>query len=151
MTAPANASSAVAIILLAEDSEDLAELMEKALLRDGHRVIRVEDGFELGDYLLFTDAKRMPLRVPDLLITDLQMPGRDGLEALRNARRAGLHFPALVVTAFPGEEVEREAKALGAVVIPKPADLDELREAVRLALLHGTGRRVDVTHLCRDS
>ena len=132
----AKVNERVAVILLAEDSEELGDLMEQALERDGHKVVRVEDGFELGDYLSLTREKRWPVPVPDLLITDLRMPGRSGLQALHAARKAGLSFPALLVTAFPDHEVGAQAEALGAKLIPKPLDLDELRGAVRALLLN---------------
>lgn len=71
----------------------------------------------------------------DVLITDIRMPGKDGIWLLTQAREARPGLPAIVVTAFPSPEVSREALSSGAVrFLEKPLDLEVLVATVgRLA------------------
>ena len=76
----------MAKILLAEDDESMRGFLTRSLTRVGHEVRSVCDGFEALPYLADGDF--------DLLVTDIVMPGMDGLEAraaldLGNARHEG--------------------------------------------------------------
>lgn len=63
----------------------------------------------------------------DLLITDLRMPGVDGVELLRTARACDPYLPAVVLTAFPTVETAVETMKLGAAdYVSKPFRPDEL-------------------------
>jgi FixJ family two-component response regulator len=66
------------------------------------------------------------------LITDLRMPGMNGLELQAKLRREGYHFPTVFMTAHGMPEVRSQAMAAGAVAFfDKPFDADDLLEAVR--------------------
>ena len=62
----------------------------------------------------------------DLIVTDVRMPGLDGLEVLRRLRQRDIDIPVLMVTAFGDRHLHREATALGARVLDKPFDFDHL-------------------------
>jgi CheY-like chemotaxis protein len=67
----------------------------------------------------------------DLLITDLRMPGENGLALLAESRRRAPARPTLLISGYADEEVVGEAKRLGAEVLHKPFGANVLRQAIR--------------------
>ncbi len=78
-------------ILFIEDEHKVAQAVKEGLERQGYRVDLATSGEE-GFYLLST-------RAYDLLLLDLMLPGRDGLEILKTIRRKGMMLPVLILTA----------------------------------------------------
>lgn len=115
-------------ILVAEDDDALRLLLLRHLRNAGHGAIELEDGAELEDYLVLAYAKT--LAPPDLILTDLRMPGPNGLEVARNARQNGVVCPIVLLTAFPAPEVFEEAERIGVTVLGKPIDLDRITDCV---------------------
>jgi len=69
---------------------------------------------------------------PDMVVSDVRMPGMDGIELLRSARQNHPELPFLFVTGYPDVHDALAAGKLGAVdYLAKPVDLDELVAAVR--------------------
>jgi signal transduction histidine kinase/CheY-like chemotaxis protein len=106
-------------ILLAEDNELNAKIALNFLHRWGADVIRAVDGIEVID--------KFEAQPFDLVLMDIQMPNRDGLEAARIIRRTNKTTPILALTANIGDEISREVAAVGMndiIMKPfKPADL----------------------------
>ena len=101
-------------ILVIEDDDVARELMRMALEARGHEVSVADNGVAGYDAAVF--AK------PDLIVTDIQMPGADGVHVVRRVRDTlGLeHTPILVTTAF-GTGTATFALQLGANAYePKP-------------------------------
>lgn len=125
-------SAAHPMILLAEDDDDLRELMAARLTREGMKVIEVEDGLELRDYLELCRPGGT-VTEPDVVITDWNMPGESGTEALSHA--PDLHAPVVLISSFGGPELQAAAAEAGAAAIfEKPFDLDLLVVAIRRVL-----------------
>ncbi|MBM7113487.1 response regulator [[Archangium] primigenium] len=119
-------------ILLAEDDEDMRALLTLTLARAGYAVVALEDGYELADYVSLTQVCGGPLRAPDLILSDIRMPGRTGLEVLAQLHAAGLSCPVILLSSFADEETRAEARRLGvSAFLDKPVDLDVLRATVR--------------------
>ena len=95
MTSPTHTPSKT--ILVVEDDPGIARLLRDYLERAGYAVVAAADG---DNALIAAGAHR-----PDLVILDLGLPGRDGLDVTRALRRAG-DVPIIVVTAR-GEESDR--------------------------------------------
>jgi two-component system, OmpR family, alkaline phosphatase synthesis response regulator PhoP len=115
--------------------------MKKILVIDDERYINRLIEFNLGDegYEVLTELggveglKNMRENNPDLVILDIAMPEMDGLEVLRNMKNDGSlsSIPVIILTAKVMEEVETEAKALGAdAFLTKPFSPAELVDAV---------------------
>ena len=120
-------------VLLAEDDPVNAMLARTALEKAGYRVTHVSDFEAVREVVLGSALKR-----PDLLITDLHMPGGDGVEMIGRIRAAeksaGMkRMPVLVLTADRRKPVVQKARLSGADgVIDKPAAPDRLVEEVKL-------------------
>ncbi|HVJ93915.1 MAG TPA: ATP-binding protein, partial [Labilithrix sp.] len=117
-----------ATVLLAEDDPDLRDRTAKVLATE-YRVLAAADGIRALEL-----AK---LHAPDLLITDIAMPGLDGVELTRRFR--ALHVnrvaPVLVLTTFGGVHDKLAGFEAGAVdYIHKPFEPSELRARVRSQL-----------------
>jgi two-component system, response regulator, stage 0 sporulation protein F len=121
-------------ILVADDQSEMRTLIRKMLVRRGYEVLEAADGPDLVRVLVdgLTEDES---RAPDLIITDVRMPGFTGLEVLARLRRERWTTPVILITAFGDAQLHREALRLGATcVLNKPFDMDELKGAVEVAL-----------------
>jgi DNA-binding response OmpR family regulator len=122
-------------ILVAEDDPDLRSLIAGALTEDGHEVVEAADGARSLELLDATLGGPDPSPGFDLIVSDVHMPGRSGLEVLAGLRHHPVAPPVVLITAFGDEQVHADARRLGAVaMLDKPFDLDDLRAVVRAAL-----------------
>lgn len=117
-------------ILLIDDDPLVAFTVERMLQGAGHDIIRATDG-EKGIKLLKES------RV-DLVITDIIMPVKEGIETIREIREHDAKIPVIAVSGGghgSGGNYLRMAQALGATeVLAKPFDQDELLAAVNRCL-----------------
>jgi two-component system, NtrC family, response regulator AtoC len=120
----------MARILVADDEPGLREFVADALELDAHVVVQAPDGRAA--------AKLLDERGFDLLITDLKMPGLDGLQLLRKVRLEQPEVEVIVMTAHGTVDTAVEAMKLGAFeYLQKPlSGPDELRLLVQRAAEH---------------
>ena len=125
-------------ILLAEDDDDDFFLTAAALKENRLRnqVVRVKDGEELMDYLRhhgeFSNADHAP--EPSLILLDLNMPRKDGREALRDIKSDPKlrHIPVVVLTTSRAEEDVVRSYQLGVnSFITKPVTFQGLVDAMK--------------------
>jgi DNA-binding response OmpR family regulator len=115
-------------VLLAEDDLEMRTMIACALRSDGHEVIEVADGWQLLQYLTTHTLNAAPDERIDLLISDVRMPGKSGLDVLAGMRWADWPMPVILITAFGDLQTHAEARRLGAAaVFDKPFELDDLR------------------------
>jgi DNA-binding NtrC family response regulator len=117
-------------ILVVEDKESMAEMLRETLESEGYRVISATDGAE-GIKLLKED------RVDrfDLVLTDLKLPKKDGMEVLKASKEENQLIPVIVMTAFGSIEIAVDAMKGGAFdFITKPFDTDHLLVLIKRAL-----------------
>jgi two-component system, NtrC family, response regulator AtoC len=108
----------MARILVADDEDGLREFMVDTLTLDGHAVTEASDG---GIALRLLDEHRF-----DLVITDLKMPVRDGMEVVRKVRSEQPEVQVIVLTAHGSVSTAVEAMKLGAFeYLQKPIDSPE--------------------------
>jgi CheY-like chemotaxis protein len=119
------------VVLLAEDDDAMRELLRERLEQRGWHVVEVEDGYEMKDYLSLARPGG-DLREPDAVVSDLRMPGEDGLTALRDFHH---RERVVLISAFADQQVEERARAAGVkVVLAKPFTLEELVAEVERVL-----------------
>jgi two-component system, OmpR family, copper resistance phosphate regulon response regulator CusR len=117
-------------VLVVEDERKLAQVLKVALEAEHYDVVVAtsgEDGFFRANAEMF-----------DLLVLDLMLPGRNGLEILRTLRRRQLHTPVLILTARDGVEDRVTGLDSGADdYLIKPFALPELLARIRALLRRG--------------
>lgn len=124
-------------ILIIDDNHEHRQLVIETLSEEGYEVTAASDGIEgLSAYR----AQQF-----DLVITDVLMPGADGLEVIRAIREAGFDVPVIAMSgggaSFPAAISLSASRALGAAeVLHKPFRISELTDAVRRVLKGGTTR-----------
>jgi FixJ family two-component response regulator len=115
------------VVAVVDDDPRVRESLESLIESAGFtaRVFSFGKDFLQGNHLTETSC----------LITDVRMPGIDGLDLQRRVRLARPEMPIIFITAHHDDEVERSALAEGAAYfIRKPFDAAELLRATRLAL-----------------
>lgn len=124
-------------VLLAEDDDALRGLLARVLRGDGYEVVEARDGFELFEQIeaaVATGGRRNPS--VSLIVSDIRMPGLSGLEVLSILRCGFWRVPVILLTAFGDEQVEAEARELGAAALmSKPFDLGDLATLARTVLV----------------
>jgi two-component system NtrC family sensor kinase len=122
---------APSLILIADDNRDIREFLEQAVLTPaGYRVRSVGDGLSA-----LTLAREL---LPDLVITDLQMPGMQGLDLVRRLRLDRPTLPVILMTSEGSEQVAIETLRAGAAdYLAKPFEAEQLLAAVGRALAEG--------------
>lgn len=115
-------------ILLAEDDDDHAKLLAFLLQKVGFVVKRVEDGLKAYELI-----KSGP--PPDLLITDIMMPGMSGFDLLMKLNSEKIEIPTIVLTAKESEEDVLRGFSCGALdYIRKPFRPSEVVARINTAL-----------------
>jgi len=111
-------------ILIVEDEAKMRRLLELNLGDDGFTTHSAEDA-ETGLKLLRENSI-------DLVLTDLKLPGMNGLEFLQTIKRQNAALPVVVMTAFGSVETAVEAMKAGASdYVLKPFSLTEMRMVIR--------------------
>jgi response regulator NasT len=114
-------------ILFADDDPEMREYFEELLTRLGHQVTLVASGAQLVE-----ESRRTP---PDLIITDIMMPDRDGIEAAREAARER-EVPVILVSAHHDTEtLARLGDDHVMAFLVKPVKEPDVRTAITLAML----------------
>jgi DNA-binding response OmpR family regulator len=120
-------------VLLAEDDPELLDLLASYLRRRGYRVFCAPDGEALVQRVE-RSVPSGPLPAIDVIVSDIYMPGIDGLTVLEELREGGRRIPTILMTAFGSADVRERGLELGAeAVLVKPFDLGRLLAAVDAA------------------
>jgi CheY-like chemotaxis protein len=118
-------------ILVVDDEPDVAELFRQRFRRETRQGTYVMHFATSGEQALdlLTDEIQPELIV---ILSDINMPGMDGLQLLGEVRQRRPNLPIMMVTAYGDDERRRRASELGAVeFITKPVDFDRLKEQLR--------------------
>jgi excisionase family DNA binding protein len=114
-------------ILVVDDEQAVRDLLAKTLTMADYDVDSAPDGASAIDRLRAVEY--------DLLITDLKMPGMDGLSVIREARRTAPDLPVIIITGYSTEASAIEAINLGvAGYLTKPFRLPRILAATARAL-----------------
>jgi two-component system response regulator PilR (NtrC family) len=114
-------------ILVVDDERSMREMLSILLEREGYETVEAKTGQEALQ--LFETS------IFDLVISDIQMPGMNGIELLGRIKQLAPEVPVLMITAFATAEQAVDAIKLGAFhYFTKPFNNDEIRALVRNAL-----------------
>jgi len=114
-------------ILVVEDDVVALDLLEEILKKGGFAVSVSQSAEEAIAHLDREEAS--------LILTDLRMPGRSGMDLLRSIKKDHPDLPVIILTAFGDEHLWVEALSLGAIdLIPKPFKKQEIIEVVQRTL-----------------
>ena len=116
----------MARILLAEDDTATRQLMARGLTSDGHTVREAEDG-QAALAAMTTEAAAI-----DVLVTDVDMPGLDGIALAERALALKPGLKILLISGF-ADGLGRAAKlqSAGVRTLSKPASIERVRQEVR--------------------
>ncbi len=121
-------------LLVVDDNPALRAVIAGALARTGAEVAQAGDGLEM---LAAFQPHELNVhgRPPDLIVSDVQMPGCSGLLALQTLRELHIDTPVILMTSLCDEALRGSALAMGATaVLDKPVDMIALRALVRSVL-----------------
>ena len=110
-------------ILIVDDEASMRESLRDWFLESGYQAETARDGEEA--------LKLIGEKDYGLLILDLKLPGQDGIEVLKKARKRHPDLNGIIITAYPSVDTAREAIKQGAIdYLPKPFELSELEKLV---------------------
>ena len=118
-------------ILIVDDEPDVAEMFRQRFRREARQGTYVLHFAASGEEAL--DKLENGVR-PELIVilSDINMPGMDGLSLLREIKKQRPDLPVMMVTAYGDDERRRRAAECGAAeFITKPVDFDRLKEQLR--------------------
>lgn len=118
----------MALILIIDDNEALRSVIRRALEAEGHEIVEAIDGYD--------GTRRLASIAPQVLVTDILMPTKEGLETIREVRATRPEISIIAISgggtgAMNTSDLLNIAQEFGAdVVLPKPFRLEALRQAV---------------------
>jgi len=129
----------MATVLIVEDEPDMAAGLRDNLLFEGYEVRIARDGDE-GLALAQTEP-------PDLILLDLMLPRRSGIDVCRVLRKGGVKTPIIMLTARGQESDKVAGLEVGADdYVTKPFSVRELMARVRAQLRRSASEQVDINH-----
>jgi DNA-binding NtrC family response regulator len=120
-------------VLIVENERATAWALSEGLAEDGYKIKAVQSSEEALRFLRRGKC--------DLIITDIHLPGMDGIGLLRKVS-SKKQIPAIVITASGSQEILTEARKAGAVhLFSKPFKVDEVKKSVARALISRNKKR----------
>ena len=118
-------------ILIVDDEPDVAELFRQRFRREVRQGLYVlHFAYSADDALEKLDSGIRPQLI--VILSDINMPGMDGLTLLREIKRRWADLPVMMVTAYGDDERRQRASEYGAAdFLSKPVDFDLLKQQLR--------------------
>ena len=115
------------LLLVVDDDADTRDWVKLLLELDGYDVLTAADGFEALHMIKSCN--------PDLIISDVMMPGMDGVTLCNTLKRdvATASIPVILCSAYPGKIPSRLIAQMTAV-LAKPVDIEQLEREIKAAL-----------------
>ena len=114
-------------ILVVDDEQSMTQFLGIVLRKEGYQVVTVNNGREA--------LEKVKTEGPDVVITDIKMPGMDGIQLLQGIKKHDPGIPVVIMTAYASQQSAIEAVNLGAFqYLIKNAKNDEIKLIVRNAL-----------------
>ncbi len=135
-TAPVHMHAALPQVLVVDDSLTIRKVLSRLLEREGYQVILAKDGMDA--------LQKLQEVIPEIILTDIEMPGMDGFELVRNikADQRFLHVPLIMISSRTAQKHRQLAESLGVdLFLGKP-----VQEDVLIAQIANLIVRSKVTH-----
>lgn len=132
-------------VLLVDDDADVRYMTRVNLHFEGFEVVEASDGYEAID---LAQSER-----PDIVVLDVMMPGRDGLQVLRDLRADATleDVPVVLLSARAGREAETEGWEVGATAyVTKPFTVSGLAATLRKLLEQDPGERAEARRVNKE-
>lgn len=124
-------------ILLAEDDDELRWALAGALAAEGFSIEQVTTSHELLDR--FADAVVTLDRQPDVVISDIRMPGYNAVNVISGLRDAGCRTPVVFISAFDDARLDERLKTIDlATFLRKPLRVPDLVDIVEMMIWTGS-------------
>lgn len=121
-------------VLVTEDNLPLRQLMADVLRYEGHIVAEAADAVEMQAAIMASGSPAHVIDPFDLVVSDVFMPGKNGLDAVSELRQSGLRSRVLFVTSFPDMVTYGRIEELDVRMLAKPFSLKEFRTVTRQML-----------------
>ncbi len=110
-------------ILCVDDETDILELFRDEFHECGYRVLEASNGFDAFELFKGNQV--------DCIVSDIRMPGEDGVMLAKNVKNHNSNVPIFLITGFSDYTSEELTKLGVSAVIFKPFDLEEVVEMVK--------------------
>ncbi|MCX5800969.1 MAG: response regulator [Candidatus Eisenbacteria bacterium] len=113
-------------VVIVEDQSATAWALAESLTEDGYETLTAGSSEE---------ALELDLEHCDVLITDLRLPGMNGIELMSRMKRTRRAVPSILITAYSSPDVLASAKRAGAIgCFSKPFNVEDIKECLKKAL-----------------
>jgi two-component system response regulator (stage 0 sporulation protein F) len=120
-------------VIIVDDQRATAWALAESLSEDGYETVTAGSSEE---------ALKLGLRDCDALITDLRLPGMNGIELMSAVRRQRRTMPSILITAYGSNDVIASARKAGAVgCFSKPFRIEDIKQCLKKAFGGGSGPR----------
>lgn len=114
-------------VFVLDDDELIVSVLSRALKKEGYEICGETETIDVINKIRAWD--------PDIIILDLGLPGRNGMDILREIKNRKMNTQVVILTADDSEETAAKAVKLGAAeYLTKPFDTDEVKSAIRNTL-----------------
>ncbi len=114
-------------VLVVDDKKVIGDLFDFTLGYSGHHITVVDNCLDAINAIRKQDF--------DIAFLDIVMPGKDGVEILREIRSVSPKLPIIMMSGYSVEEKRAQAQALGAVTcLKKPFEMEDVKRAIKAAI-----------------
>jgi CheY-like chemotaxis protein len=115
-------------VVIAHSDPGIRTLLAAVLKKDGYCVFKVTDGIELLEWLADRLLDDKAPGMPDIIVAEINLPGRRGIDILADLRGSGLSTPFIFTVRPEDDAMTANARRLGSVAMfQTPFDIDDFR------------------------
>ncbi|MCP4499354.1 MAG: response regulator [Deltaproteobacteria bacterium] len=119
-------------LVLAEDDDQIRWSLAAMLEDEGYDVVSLPSGNAVLEHLGAAVLKETGAKLPDVIVTDVRMPGLNGIRLLEGVRANGWKIPVVLISAFGDDEMREQAAQFEATAfLDKPLDLEQLSQVLQ--------------------
>ena len=114
-------------VLVVDDKKVIGDLFDFTLGYSGHQITVVDNALDAVNAIRKQEF--------DIAFLDIVMPGKDGVEVLKDIRLISPKLPIIMMSGYSVEDKRSQAQALGAVTcLKKPFEMEDVKKAIKVAI-----------------